>query len=354
MVKIFITGATGYIGGDALHALLSLHPDFSYTALVRSGPRAVSLAATHPTLRLVYGDLSSTSLITSEARAADIVLHLADADDVSSARAIAEGLRSKPGGQVGFWIHLSGTGILTWKDVDRDTYGEESGEVYDDWEGVGAVTSLPDQALHRGVDKIVLAAGDDDAGRAGKVRTAVVCPPCIYGRGRGAGNTRSMQVPELARVTVERGEGVRVGKGRARWTGVHVGDLADLFVRLVEEAVVGGGKATWGREGYYFAEDGEFYWGDVSEWVLEEVRKLGLAKSEVVRELNKEEAIQATGGGHILWGANSRCKAIRARKLLGWQPKRHGLREEVKDAVEVEAKKLGKLPGHAAKAAGDA
>ncbi|KAG8627231.1 hypothetical protein KVT40_004714 [Elsinoe batatas] len=284
MVKIFITGATGYIGGDALHALLSTHPEYSYTALVRSGPRAVSLAATHPTLRLVYGDLSSTSLITSEARAADIVLHLADADDAPSAQAIAEGLRS-----------------------------DESEEVYDDGEGVGSVTSLPDQALHRGVDKLVLAAGDE-AGQGGKVRTAVVCPPCIYGRGRGAGNTRSMQVPELARVTVERGEGVRVGKGRARWTGLHVADLADLFVRLVEEAVKGGGEATWGREGYYFAEDGEFYWGDVSEWVLEEVRK----------------------------------------KLLGWQPKRHGLREEVKDAVEVEAKKLGKLPGHAAKAAGDA
>ncbi|KAF4548746.1 NAD dependent epimerase/dehydratase-like protein 4 [Elsinoe fawcettii] len=347
MPRIFITGATGYIGGDALHALTTAHPDWTYTALVRTGSRAAQVAANYPSLRLVYGDLGSTELITTEAAAADVVLHTASADDATSARAIAAGLSQRPDG--GYWVHVSGTGILTWKDLDRETYGEESDEVYDDWDGIDKVTSLPDQALHRQIDKIVL-----NAGKEGKVKTAIVCPPCIYGRGRGSGNTRSMQIPELARVTVERGEGVRVGKGRARWTGVHVGDLADVFVRLVEEAVKGGGKATWGEKGYYFAESEEFFWGDVSDWVLEEVKNLGLAKISDVKELNKEEAIKATGGGHILWGANSRCKAIRAGKLLGWQPARHSVREEVKDAVQVEAKKLGKLPGHAAKAAGDA
>jgi hypothetical protein len=37
---------------------------------------------------------------------------------------------------------------------------------------------LPDEAFHRNVDKIVLEAG---AQHAASVKTAVVCPPTIYG-----------------------------------------------------------------------------------------------------------------------------------------------------------------------------
>jgi hypothetical protein len=50
--------------------------------------------------------------------------------------------------------------------------------VYDDWDGVGELTHLPDHAFHRNVDQIVLDAG---AKYAGVVKTALVCPPTIYG-----------------------------------------------------------------------------------------------------------------------------------------------------------------------------
>jgi hypothetical protein len=40
---------------------------------------------------------------------------------------------------------------------------------------------------------------------------------------------------------------------------VHVDDLSDAFILLVEEALKpNGGNAQWGDEGYYFAEAGEF------------------------------------------------------------------------------------------------
>lgn len=40
---------------------------------------------------------------------------------------------------------------------------------------------------------------------------------------------------------------------------VHVDDLSDAFILLVEEALKpSGGNAQWGDEGYYFAEAGEF------------------------------------------------------------------------------------------------
>jgi len=72
--------------------------------------------------------------------------------------------------------------------VQLRTFGELEGKVYDDWDGIDELTSLPDSAAHRNVDKIFLEAGSDDSG---PVRTAIVCPTTIYGVGRGAGNTRS-------------------------------------------------------------------------------------------------------------------------------------------------------------------
>jgi hypothetical protein len=53
-----------------------------------------------------------------------------------------------------------------------------TGKVFDDLEGVGELTSLPDEAFHRNVDKIVLECGTK---HADVVRTAIICPPTIYG-----------------------------------------------------------------------------------------------------------------------------------------------------------------------------
>lgn len=40
---------------------------------------------------------------------------------------------------------------------------------------------------------------------------------------------------------------------------MHADDLADAFILLVEEALKpNGGNASWGDDGYYFAEAGEF------------------------------------------------------------------------------------------------
>ncbi|KAI7978096.1 hypothetical protein EIK77_009636 [Talaromyces pinophilus] len=104
----------------------------------------------------------------------------ADASDhVIAAQAIAAGLAeghspSKPG----YWLHTGGTGILTFRDSDRKVFGEYDDKIYDDWDGVHELTHLPDHAFHRNVDQIVLEAGTKNGDR---VKTALVCPPTIYG-----------------------------------------------------------------------------------------------------------------------------------------------------------------------------
>lgn len=243
-------------------------------------------------------------------------------------------------------------------DIKRDTYGEESDIVYDDLEGVSKVTSLPDDAPHRPVDKIVLAAGHTTGD---VVKTAIVCPPTIYGAGRGPGNQRSHQVPELARSTLEQGHGIQVNAGKARWSTVHVHDLADVFLKLVENAAAGGSlaewpdkPAVWGAEGYYFTENGEHVWGETAKVIAKEAKKQGFIDTDEVKSVSAEEAGKLTTWGQALWGANSRSRAKRARTVLGWKPSGPPIEEGIGSAVEYEAKQLGIKPGHAKVAAGDA
>jgi nucleoside-diphosphate-sugar epimerase len=73
-----------------------------------------------------------------------------------------------------------------------------------------------------------------------------VCPPTIYGPGHGPDNQRSIQAYELAKVTPKRGKGFQVEGGQNLWIMVHVQDLSNVCLRLVEEAVKDGGNATWG------------------------------------------------------------------------------------------------------------
>ena len=91
-----------------------------------------------------------------------------------------------------------------------------------------------------------------------QLNTALVMPPLIYGEGQGPCNRRSSQVPDLARVTLQRRRGLRVGRGQSRWGNVHIRDLGALFVLLIEKAIEGGGgQEIWNLNGLYLASPGE-------------------------------------------------------------------------------------------------
>jgi len=346
--KLFITGATGYIGGDALYAVANTYPDLEITALVRSSDKGAKVAAQYPQVRLVYGDLGSSALLTEEASKADIVLHCANCDHVGAAKAIIAGLakQTKPT----YMLHISGAANLCFEDWMEGTYGVKREKVYDDWDGIGEVTSLPDYAPHRNVEKLILAAGDNSGGR---VRTAIVCPPCIYGPGRGPDNQMSVQVYEYVKATLKRRKGFIINKGTNYWTESHVQDISALFLALVTSAMSpDGGNATWNKEGYYFTESGEFTWGDVGRNIAKVAFDQKLINTADVDVVNNNQANQIWGGASFLWATNSRSKAIRANKLLGWTPKQKSVNDLLPQIIEDEAKAQGLIKGHAQLAAG--
>lgn len=71
-------------------------------------------------------------------------------------------------------------------------------------------------------------------------------------------NQRSVQIPSLAKATLDRGRGVQVGKGLSRWGNVHVEDIAQLIARLVERAAEAKGEEeVWNENGLYLTGVGE-------------------------------------------------------------------------------------------------
>ncbi len=215
---------------------------------------------------------------------------------------------------------------------------------------MSAVTSLPDAAPHRLIDKIVLAASSE------AVKTAIVAPPMIYGPGRGPGNKRSKQVYYLAKAILEFGQTLLLGRGLTEWNNVHIHDLSDLFVLLVEAAIANKPELDsklWGKEGYFFAENGNHVWGEVSKKLGEVAYQKGYIKEKAIKNLTHEEAFKAGGLEGFSWGLNSQGLAKRARKYLGWKPHGKSLEDEIPDIVEGEAIACGIKAGHAQKAAGN-
>lgn len=219
-----------------------------------------------------------------------------------------------------------------------DRLGEESSRQYDDWTGIADLIGLPSDAFHKNVDDIVLSSNSN------VVKTAIVCPPTIYGRGRGPGNSRSRQAYELAKLLLTGGYIPIVGQGKARWNAIHVQDLANVFVLLAEAAVSKNeNKELWNDKGYFLVENGEFCWADLARLMGRRAVKLGLVgdgKGLEEKNLGKDKAIEQAGFEAVSWGYNSRGKAERARKVLGWEPKKGKIEDWVDEILEDENARL--------------
>ncbi|KAJ5949548.1 hypothetical protein N7454_001132 [Penicillium verhagenii] len=336
--KVFLTGATGYIGGDVFFAVNEAHPDWEVSVLVRSKEKADKLLAEYPKTRIVLADLDSVGIIEEETKNADIVFNCADDDHVVAATAIKRGATHHSPERPLWLIHTSGTGNLMVEDMRASTWGCERSKQFNDWEGVDELMNLPDDAVHRKVDKIIIEAGK---GAPDRVKTAIICPPSIYGPGRGSGNQKSVQTYWYAEAVIKRKRGFLVGEGKNIWHHVHIQDLSDLYLRLGDAAAAGGGDATWNDKGYYLAENGCFVWGDFERAVTKSAYDQKLIPSCEVDALSDEQVTEVHSLGLRFWGANSRGQSYRGKKLLGWSPKQPSLFDYIPHIVDIEAKQLG-------------
>lgn len=165
-------------------------------------------------------------------------------------RALLEGVKSRAtASKPAFYIHLSGTAtVAQWENL-----GELHPKVWSDVDDIDAIWSVPDSTVHRNTERLIQEAW---SGEGLRVKTAVVCPPIIYGRGTGPGRALSDFYPSFLSGSVKKGATFYLGAGTNIYSRVHVEDVAQVFLKLVESAAVGGEGADWGREvccfGFYF------------------------------------------------------------------------------------------------------
>ena len=291
-MQIFITGASGYIGGSVAAALVAAGHRVS--GLARSPETAKALAARGITP--VSGTLDDAAVLAAAAQAADVTIGAASADHRASAEAIVNALA----GSGKTYLHTSGSSI-----VGTQADGEFVADVFDE---DTPFTPSPARAARVAIDTMVR--------NASGMRGIVVAPSLIYGRGRGL-NPDSVQVPWLIALAKKAGVAKHIGSGKNRWSNVHIDDLVPLYLLAI-------GKAP--RGGFYFAENGEASMREVCEAISRMLGQGGRTESMSVAEAAAE---WGEGAAKNTMGSNSRVRAKRARADLGWAPSAPSLFDEI-------------------------
>ncbi|RYP04920.1 hypothetical protein DL764_004132 [Monosporascus ibericus] len=331
------TGASGYIGGQVLRELTRGHPECSTTVFIRDNETAAHISGAFPKVRTVVGHLDDAELLEREASQASVVLHLAANKHMKSVESIHCGLTKRQSPEPAYWIQISGASGLAAPELASPSFapGSASSVIHDDLTGIEDIRALVRAYPSRAVDNYLL----DVAAQTPSIKTALVWPPVVYGAGEGPVNQRSIQVPTLARATLERGHPVKVGEGLNRWGNIHVRDLGRLICSLVDEALRGNQRQElWGENGIYLPVAGEMSFVELSERIGRAAREQKLISSEQIEALEPSSADTVLPHATVLYGTNARGKAGRASQLLGWSPHEEPLETEIPKAVAEEAK----------------
>lgn len=326
--KVFITGSTGYIGGQVLHDLLhNKDHQFEVTALVRNETKAKRLLErTNNGIKTVIGSLDDASVIEEQVKKNDIVVNTADVDHVPSAEAIERALVGKK--EQTILVHTSGTSIIG---DDLRKGKKPSTKVYYDDKSIDEINTLDHDQPHRPVDEIILRINEKNP----NAKVVVICPSAIFGVSDGYDKIISAQVPLLINLSVANKQAFSVYDGNYIWSHVHVKDLGELYVLLIDK-LLKGEPVPQGKKGYYFGSyvvdnEGpitekpspiEHLWSDVSAAVGKVLYENKLVSTPDVAQLEPEKIAQLASFDFApyLWGTNSRSRANNGIKI-GWKPK---------------------------------
>ncbi len=298
-MKIFITGASGYIGGSVAKTLTD--EGHEVYGLLRNVDKAEALRRLG--IIPVLGTLEDSDILAKYAQLSDAVINTADSDHKAAIEVFIDSLRGS-GKTV---IHLSGSSI-----VGDDAEGNsESDKIFSD---DTPFTPMPIREERTAINNLVRIAGIEDG-----IKAIVITPSMVYGNSLGL-PSESNQLPALVRMAKERRAGVYVGQGINRWSNVHINDLVRLFSLALEKGPSGA---------MFYAENGDASFLTIATAISD---VLGFDGKTI--SLSMTEAIGEFGDwARYAIASNSRIRATNARKLLGWKPKSGSILTWIKDNV---------------------
>jgi nucleoside-diphosphate-sugar epimerase len=287
LMRIFVTGATGFIGSAVVKELLAA--GHQVLGLCRSDDKAAALAAAGAEVH--RGSLDDLDSLKAGAAQCDGVIHLAFNHDFSTFaanceddRRVIKALGSVLVGSPRPLIVTSGTGIAH---------------------------TVPGQPAHEdnptiGSDVIPRAASEEAAAEvaADGVNVSVVRLPQVHDP------VRQGLVTYAISLFREKGACVYIGEGHTRWSAAHVLDVARLYRLAIE-------RAEPNAKYHAVAEEG------VS--MREIAQTLGTRLKLPVTSIAADEAPAFFGWLAMFAGHDMPASSEKTRKILGWQPNGPGL-----------------------------
>jgi nucleoside-diphosphate-sugar epimerase len=286
-MRVFVTGATGFVGSAVVQELLSAGHEV--LGLARSDKGAAALAAAGAEVH--RGSLEDLDTLKAGAASADGVIHTAFIHDFSkfkenceTDRRVIEALGSVLAGSSRPLVVTSGTALLPPGRLGTETDRPFSG---------------PDA-----VPRVASEEGADAVGAKGVKVSVIRLAPSVHGDGDHG------FVPMLIGWAKEKGASVYVGEGKNRWPGVHRLDAAVLYRLALEKGAAGARYHGAAEEGVPFK--------DIAGIIGKHLKLPVVSKSP-------EEAAAHFGWFAHFASLDAPTSSQRTRESLGWQPKQVGL-----------------------------
>jgi nucleoside-diphosphate-sugar epimerase len=286
-MRIFVTGASGWIGSSVIPELIGA--GHQVLGLARSDASAATVAQMGADV--LRGDLTDLDGLRTGALETDGVIHLAfivPSISEAATRADAQAVET-------FTEALAGSGkpfvVSGATLVQPGRLSTERDEIIAAGPIAARLTTM----------KTALASGDRD------IRSVLMMlPRSVHGDGERHGF-----IPQIIAAARANGAVGYLGEGTTRWPAVHVQDAAVLYRLAVEKAPAGSVLNAVGDEGVPTRE--------IAEAIA---RHLGLpARSLPVGEF--------TGMLGFLFGTDMPASSAITQELMGWTPTHPGLIEDI-------------------------
>ena len=282
-MRVFVTGATGYIGSAIVRKLLAA--GHQVVGLARSDTAAAALTAADAEVH--RGALDDLDSLRDGAAAADGVIHLAF-NNISLRTDFAASVQADLRAVETIGAALEGSGkpfVITSGTLLLASLGR-----------LGTEEDVADPALPRVASENAAIAFAKRGVRSSVVRLA----PSVHGEGDKHGF-----VPSLIGIARAKGVSAFVGDGSNRWPAVHRLDAARLFRLAAEAAPAGSRLHGAGEEGVPFREIAE---------------AIGRQLKLPVVSIEASDAGAHFGFLSAFVSADNPTSSKQTQELLGWRP----------------------------------